>query len=216
MLYAMYELNLLGDPEMPVWTDTPVELTVTHPDVVEASGGVVSITIDVAAAGSPVDGATVCVASADRAVYEVAWTGASGEATVTFDPGAATDVTVTATAKNCVPHGSSVGIEGGGTGIADGSEPARVTSLHQNYPNPFNPATSLAFSVAAREHVTISVYDVSGRRVAVLVDGYVEPGVSSVRWDGRDDAGADAASGTYFVRMAAGSELFEKKMTLLR
>jgi hypothetical protein len=216
MLYAMYELNLLGDPEMPVWTDTPAELTVVHPDVVQTSDGVATITVGVATARSPVEGATVCVASAGGAVYEVAETNATGEAAVTFDPGSATDVTVTVTGKNCVPYGSSVGIEGGGTGSADGNEPARITALHQNYPNPFNPATSMAFSLSRRERVTVSVYDVSGRRVAVLVDGYVEPGVSSVRWDGRDDAGADAASGTYFVRMAAGSELFEKKMTLLR
>jgi hypothetical protein len=216
MLYAMYELNLLGDPEMPVWTDTPVELSVTHPDVVEASGDAATVTLSVEAAGSPVEGATVCVASADGAVYEVARTDPSGDATVTFDPGSATDVTVTVTAKNCVPYGSSVGVEGGGTGIDDGAEPARITALHQNYPNPFNPATSLAFSLAGREHVTISVYDVTGRRVAVLLNEDIEPGTSSVRWDGRDDAGVEVASGTYFVRMAVGSELFEKKMTLLR
>ena len=110
----------------------------------------------------------------------------------------------------------SVGVEGGGTGTDDGSEPARVTALHQNYPNPFNPATSVAFSLSSRERVTVAVYDVSGRRVAVLVDEDVEPGVSSVRWDGRDDAGMEVSSGTYFVRMTVGSELFEKKMTLLR
>jgi hypothetical protein len=216
MLYAMYELNLLGDPEMPVWTNTPARLTVVHPEVVDASGGIASIAISVSKDGAPVEGATVCIASADGDVYEVMQTGAAGVATVAFDPGNAADVTVTVTARNCVPYGSSVGIEGGGTGVSDGCEPGRVTALHQNYPNPFNPATSVAFSVAGHDHVTISVYDVSGRRVAVLVDEDMNPGVSSVRWDGRDDAGAEVASGTYFVRMSAGSELFEKKMTLLR
>ncbi len=216
MRYAMYELNLLGDPEMPVWTDTPAALTVVHPEVVEMSGGVVTMTVEVAAAGSPVEGATVCVASADGSVYEVTGTGAGGEAVVTFCPGNASNVTVTVTGKNCIPHGSSADIESDGTGVADGSEPARLTALHQNYPNPFNPATSVAFSLSSREHVTLAVYSVSGRRVAVLIDSEVDPGVSSVRWDGRDSGGLDVSSGTYFVRMTVGSELFERKMTLLR
>ena len=216
MRYAMYELNLLGDPEMPVWTDTPAALTVVHPEAVEASGGVVTMTVEVTAAGSPVEGATVCVASADGSVYEVTGTGAGGEAVVTFCPGNASNVTVTVTGKNCIPHGSSADIESGGTGVADGSEPARLTTLHQNYPNPFNPATSVAFSLSSREHVTLAVYSVSGRRVAVLIDSEVDPGVSSVRWDGRDAEGLDVSSGTYFARMTVGSELFERKMTLLR
>ncbi|MCK4409256.1 MAG: hypothetical protein KAW67_04180, partial [Candidatus Eisenbacteria sp.] len=138
MRYAMYELNLLGDPEMPVWTDTPAVLTVVHPEVVETSDGVVTMAVEVAADGSPVEGAIVCVASADGSVYEVTATGAGGEGVVTFEPGNASNVTVTVTGKNCIPHGSSVDIEGSGTGIADGDEPARVTALQQNYPNPFN------------------------------------------------------------------------------
>jgi hypothetical protein len=216
MRYAMYELNLLGDPEMPVWTDTPAALTVAHPDVVEASDGVVTMAVKAAADGSPVVGAIVCVASADGSVYEVVETGAGGEATVTFEPGNASNVTITITGKNCIPYGSSVDIGSGGTGIADGNEPARATALQQNYPNPFNPATSVAFRLSSREHVTLAVYDVSGRRVAMLVDSEVEPGVSSVQWDGRDSEGLDVSSGIYFARMTVGSELFERKMTLLR
>ncbi len=216
MRYAMYELNLLGDPEMPVWTDTPAALTVVHPEAVEVSDGIVTMTVEVAADGSPVEGATVCVASADGSVYEVTETVAGGAAVVTFCPGNASNVTVTVTGKNCIPHGSSVDIESDGTGVADGSEPARLTTLHQNYPNPFNPATSVAFSLSSREHVTLAVYSVSGRRVAVLIDSEIDPGVSSVRWDGRDSSGMDVSSGTYFVRMTVGSELFERKMTLLR
>ncbi len=216
MRYAMYELNLLGDPEMPVWTDTPAPLTVVHPEIVEAADGVVTMTVEVTEGGSPVDGATVCVASADGSVYEVTATDAGGEATVTFEAGNASNATVTVTGKNCVPHGSSVDIDSNGTGVANGSEPARVTALHQNYPNPFNPATSVAFSLSSREHVTLAVYSVSGRRVAVLIDSEVDPGVSSLRWDGRDSSGMDVSSGTYFARMTVGSELFERKMTLLR
>ena len=216
MRYAMYELNLLGDPEMPVWTDTPSAVTVVHPEAVGSSEGAATVDVHVASEGSPVENATVCVASADGSVYEVSMTGAAGEAVVTFESGSASNVTVTVTGKNLIPYGASVDIEGGGTGVADGSDPARVTVLHQNYPNPFNPATSIAFSLSSSEHVTLAIYDVSGRRVAVLVDEEVEAGVSSVRWDGRDASGEGVSSGTYFARMIVGNELSERKLTLLR
>jgi hypothetical protein len=215
MRYAMYELNLFGDPETPIWTDAPAQLSVAHSPTVEPSDGVVTLLIGVLSDGSPLDGATVCVTSAEGSVYEVLTTD-GGVAVATFDPGNASDVTVTVTAKNHIPHGSSIEIVGGGTGIADGDEPAAVVALHQNYPNPFNPATSLSFSLTSREHVSIEVFDVSGRLVVTLIDRDVEPGVSSVRWDGRDESGLEVASGTYFARMVAGTELFERKMTLLR
>jgi flagellar hook assembly protein FlgD len=74
----------------------------------------------------------------------------------------------------------------------------------------------VAFSLSSREHVTLAVYSVSGRCVAVLIDSEVDPGVSSVRWDGRDSEGIDVSSGIYFARMIVGGELFERKMTLVR
>lgn len=216
MRYAMYELNLLGDPETPIWTDEPATLTVAHPDTVSVSDGVVTLPVSVSSDGAPVEGARVCVSSADGAVFEVAETDASGSVAVSFSPAGARDVAVTVTAANCVPHGSSVEVNGDSTGVDGGDVDVRSTALRQNYPNPFNPATSISFSLTERTHVTLEVFDVSGRRVAVLLNDDVEAGVASVRWDGRDDSGRNAASGTYFVRMTAGDSFFERKMTLLR
>jgi hypothetical protein len=215
MRYAMYELNLLGDPEMPIWTDTPRAMTVTHADAVAVSGGVATLEVGVSSGGSPVEGATVCVASADGLIYELAQTSASGSATLLLDTDGGMDVTVTVTARNCLPSGSVAFVGESSTGVPDG-DPAAVTSLGQNYPNPCNPATSVRFSLADDARVTIDVYDVTGRRVIRLVDRKMKAGTTSVRWNGRDANGSDVASGTYFVRMSAGSKLFERKMTLLR
>ncbi len=88
--------------------------------------------------------------------------------------------------------------------------------LSQNYPNPFNPVTKIAYSLAARERVTIAVYNVKGARVRTIVDAVQEPSRYAVQWDGRNDAGAAVPSGMYFIRYKAGSYSFTKKAVLLR
>jgi hypothetical protein len=64
--------------------------------------------------------------------------------------------------------------------------------------------------------VTLAVYDVSGRSVAVLVDREMEPGRYEAVWNGRTATGRIAASGIYFCRLAAGGAIETKKMVLLR
>jgi aminopeptidase N len=89
-------------------------------------------------------------------------------------------------------------------------------ALRQNYPNPFNPGTSLTFELPHRSDVTLIVYDVLGREVAVLAKGQFEAGAHSVRWEGADASGRRAASGTYFCRFTAGSYAETRKMVLAR
>ncbi len=94
--------------------------------------------------------------------------------------------------------------------------PARPVTLYQNSPNPFNPSTTIRFYLPERVHVTLGVYDVSGRSVATLIDGYRDRGAHAVEWNGRDARGGDIASGIYFYRLRAGKETVTKKMALLR
>ena len=61
--------------------------------------------------------------------------------------------------------------------------------LSQNYPNPFNPTTRIDYSVVSDGHVTLNVYDITGRLVSTLVDGYVDAGYHSVMWNGVDNKG---------------------------
>jgi hypothetical protein len=213
MRYAMYELNLLGDPEMPIWTHQPLPLTVVCPDEAEIVDGEADVVVTVTSGGSPVAGATVCLTTADLSIYLVGETDGAGVASFAVVTEAACEVGVVATAHNHTPAAGSVAvIEGTGVDAAVGE----ATALVQNYPNPFNPSTTLSFSVGERAHVTVGVYDVAGRRISLLVDSEFDPGVFSVRWDGRDDAGRPVASGTYFARMSAGSSILEKKMILMK
>ncbi len=84
-------------------------------------------------------------------------------------------------------------------------------SLEQNYPNPFNPATKITYSLARTEKVALSVYNVLGQRVAVLVNGQRSAGIHTVDFDG-----ARFSSGVYFYKLEAGSRMIVKKMLLLK
>lgn len=83
--------------------------------------------------------------------------------------------------------------------------------LEQNSPNPFNPETTIFFTTAGRDHVRLIVYDLLGREVARLVDGFEEAGRHSVRF--RADG---IASGMYFYRMESGSFMETKRMIVMR
>lgn len=83
--------------------------------------------------------------------------------------------------------------------------------LEQNYPNPFNPGTTFWFSLPSAGRVTLGVFNVLGEQVALLLDGYREPGRHMIRWDA-----ASFPSGVYFCRMQAGDALQVKKAILLK
>ncbi len=89
-------------------------------------------------------------------------------------------------------------------------------ALHSNEPNPFNPMTKIAFDLPLQRHVTLSVFDVAGRRVKTLVDGVLPAGRHELSWRGQDDSGHDVGSGVYFLRMEAGAFSENVKMTLVR
>ncbi len=95
--------------------------------------------------------------------------------------------------------------------------PARGTRLLGPYPNPFNPATELTFHLAEPGAVSLAIYDLTGRRVAVLAAGLLhEAGPHTVTWAGRDDVGRSLASGLYFARFTAGGYRAESKLVLLK
>jgi len=96
------------------------------------------------------------------------------------------------------------------TGIEDrlvGDVPTEYC-LFPNFPNPFNPVTTIRFGVPQTAPVKLTVYDVLGRRTAVLIDGQYQPGYYIANWNA-----ADNASGIYFVRME--SKGFNRTMKIL-
>jgi hypothetical protein len=100
---------------------------------------------------------------------------------------------------------TSVPAEGGSTGL-----PTHF-SLEQNYPNPFNPSTAISYDLPIAGRVTMKVYDVLGREVATLVDGFVEAGHHRETFDA-----SRYTSGVYFYRLTAGDFTQTKKLLLLK
>ena len=88
--------------------------------------------------------------------------------------------------------------------------------LHANVPNPFNPQTAIGFELAAEGPVELTVYDVLGQQVKVLVSGQWPAGKHQVKWDSRDEAGNPVASGVYVYRLRAGGLQQVRRMLLLR
>jgi hypothetical protein len=83
--------------------------------------------------------------------------------------------------------------------------------LGQNYPNPFNPATNIRYSIPGNEPVSLKVFDVKGKEVAVLVDRMQAPGSYEIIFDGKSLAG-----GIYFYRLQAGSLRDVKKLIFMK
>lgn len=88
--------------------------------------------------------------------------------------------------------------------------------LDQNRPNPFNPATTIEYNLVWRAHVNLTVYNVLGQQVVVLVDGDRPAGSHRAYWDGTGSDGKAAASGIYFYRLVSGENRATRKMVLVK
>ena len=93
-----------------------------------------------------------------------------------------------------------------------------LNQLFANYPNPFNPSTSISFSIAEPQAVTIDVYNLKGQLVKRVFDKQVnEINVKhNVVWNGQDSNGRSVASGVYFTIMKAGNQRFTNKAVLMK
>jgi hypothetical protein len=83
--------------------------------------------------------------------------------------------------------------------------------LHQNYPNPFNPSTNIKLNIPKLSNVKLAVYDISGKKVTVLLDQILTPSEYKVVWDG-----SAYSSGVYFYRLETDGFIVSKKMILLK
>jgi hypothetical protein len=94
--------------------------------------------------------------------------------------------------------------------LRDTSLPVQIR-LEQNYPNPFNPTTTISYTLDTAQPVRLAVYDVTGRLLAVLVDGQQAAGVTQVRFNG-----SNLASGIYIYRLETPSVTISRRMTLIK
>ncbi len=94
--------------------------------------------------------------------------------------------------------------------VEEATEPSEY-SLSQNHPNPFNPSTTIAFSLPLAGVVDLAVYDLAGRRVALLAAGAYTAGRHEVEFDA-----TGLSSGLYFYRLTAGKFVETRKMVVVK
>ena len=97
-----------------------------------------------------------------------------------------------------------------------GASDGLVAVLYPNAPNPFAGSTDIRFELSEPVHVTLTIYDLLGRKIRVLVDAAHGPGRYARTWNGMDGDGRAAPSGVYLYRMTAGGIEQNGKMLLLR
>lgn len=200
--WCFYCLNLLGDPMMDAWTDTPIAMTVSHDGAIHLG----DTTLAVSTGTSGARGALSC----GGACLGAAVAGPAGEIMIVLSdtiPAEADSLDLVVTAHDRLPYEARIAVTDL-TG-AEGRAPRLV--LFQNSPNPFNPATAIRFTTARPGPVDLRVYDVAGREVARLLDGEADAGAHEVTWRAEG-----LASGVYFYVLRADGRTISRKAVLLR
>jgi len=116
----------------------------------------------------------------------------------------ADDVSMTWTTESI--YGSSV----------NNLNPAASTVLNKAYPNPFNPSTTLSFSLNTDGPAKLEIFNVAGRRVAVITNETLAAGTHQYTWQGRNMQGQIVSSGVYFARLKTNDADQVQQLTLIK
>jgi hypothetical protein len=211
--WCIKEYNLLGEPELPMWTLAMIPMSVTHPGYI---GGATTVDVTVTDdTDAPVENARVCLQKGDwqtGEVYEIGYTDASGQVSIYVNPSTAGTMDITVWAHN---HETYQGTIDCGVGIGDEGEQVYQWSLRPVTPSPAMTSATIGFSMAAPGRARIDVYDLSGRLVTTLAEENLGAGSHSIVWDLRSD-GEPVPSGLYYVRFESGSFQDARSVMVLR
>ena len=89
-------------------------------------------------------------------------------------------------------------------------------SISQNFPNPFNPATQFSYTLNESGTIFLGIYDITGKLIYTVYDGFQRAGNHNVLWDGLDQNKRPVSSGVYFYRLVTQSNTISKKMVLAK
>jgi hypothetical protein len=207
----VYGLNYFGDPTLRIYTRRP-----DRPQI-NASSGDAGLEVSVTIEGSTVAGCDLVLAEAGQILEEYT-TGQGGTITIDYP----FDNTGQYCLSTRLDEATVARYEFIPALITDVDDPADGPALpdrfalHQNYPNPFNPSTTVAFDLPRASRVQLTIFNVLGQTVQVLVDEWRAAGHHEVVWDGRDEDGRSAASGIYLYRLDTETGFDVKKMVLVK
>lgn len=108
-------------------------------------------------------------------------------------------------------------ITGSATANSDQNTPGLPQAvLYPNYPNPFNPQTTIKYSLAQAEDVSLEIFNLKGQRVKICFAGVQKAGNHDFVWNGSDDHGREVASGIYLYRLSSAKFSQSRKMILMK
>lgn len=181
--------NLLGDPALDIWTDTPRHPQVEHP--AEIPPGQQEFPVFVYLNSQPVPNALVCV-SMDTSVYEYGYTDNSGLAVFNINPPDTGSLRLVVTGHNLYPYDTVIPVRL--TAVTEQTPASRTVNLSAT-PSTFINSTHLFWS-PAELRADIAIYDAIGRPVTVIPNAH--PGTS---WNGTDRNGSRCPPGIYICRL---------------
>ncbi len=207
-----YGHNLFGDPEMEIWTKTPVPLTINAPNQIDINCN--SITASVSTPNGPATDVMVCAWKPGELYYR-GTTDADGEIEIPFVLAYGGQMYLTADAKDMVPDVDTINVSNQSNTDDKNIIPGEIY-LGKNYPNPFNYCTEIRFATGEPSHIKIDILDIAGRKVTTLADNTYPSGNHLIKWDGNNSSGKQVASGTYLYRLKTENKEIIKKMLLLK
>ena len=89
-------------------------------------------------------------------------------------------------------------------------------NLLKNYPNPFNPSTTINFTITDATQVSLKIYNISGKEITNLVDGFYSTGNYDIKWNAKDSFGNDLPSGIYIYQLNTNHGILSNTMVLMR
>jgi hypothetical protein len=110
-----------------------------------------------------------------------------------------------------VRHGETIALTTQSTDADNETGLPSGFKLYQSYPNPFNPVTNFEFQISTRDLVTLRIYDMLGKEIAIIVNEILSPGVYKYTWDA-----SEFTSGVYFFTVKAGKFSDTKKFVLMK
>ncbi len=216
--WLQYSFGLFGDPEIPIRTCLPLRLSVEHTET--RYGDDVEVVVTVEAAGTPLEGARVCLSNSE--IRGLRLTDSEGKALWFFpfwdwgrwmhlDP-----ISLVVTYENAAyPYQEVIGYDL----VQEQTLPDQKAEAFVTYPNPFTDQTHISYGVPQSSdgmEAVLTVYNISGQVVRHLVKDYRKPGCHQLLWQGDDDQGISLPGGVYFCRFEVGKHSATKKLTLLR
>ncbi len=195
------QFMVLGDPSQEAFSDIPRSVTLAT----SYNGN--NCILNVKSSGADIKGALVAINQGDSLKFS-GYTDRTGN--FSFDKttlNSTIPATAVVTGKNLHPYEGTLLL----TDISISSHSPESFQLNQNYPNPFNPSTKIYFSIGRKSHTTLEVYDMLGRKAAVLIDGVIEAGGYNI-----DFNASELPAGVYVYRLSSDGITRSLKMTLLK